>query len=562
VPNVPLMDGHQFAKKIEWMIGNDHMKKDVANEVWVMGDLRNQKFFDLSLRALSKARDLVGPLGGKAAVVLFDVSEEKLQNTSGLVPVLAEKAIEKFLVHGADRVYVIKHGSLTLYGADVCAFSLAEAVKERRPALVLFALTEFGREMAAMSARLCSAGLISDCQDLRMEDKQIIGTCPAWGGEIMAEISFSDIHEPGFATIQANLFPSVEAKGDPGEVIRINLVGSGEMRRAKLLSLAPEPGDEKKLEEAKVVVVGGAGLGDMEGFGLARELASAVEGEIGATRPPVLHHWVEEERLIGQTGKTVRPDLLFSIGTSGAVQYTAGIMDAKTIVAVNRDPHASIFQVADLGIVADARTFLPLLTARIKQSVMRGLADVLSEDKGVSGKSRFGEKIRSLREGNNWSVEALAKATGQTPEFVEQVESDEISPPVSFLVSLAGALDIDPGTFLHKEEKAAIRDQRAKAFYKRTKSYSYETLTPGAENNHLRAFMITIESQHDHKPVEYKHEGEEFIFVMEGDLQFTLGGKVHVLKEGECIHFNSDIPHKLKSLSNDPTRCLVMLYTV
>ena len=539
------------------------MKKVVSNEVWAVGDLRNEKFFDLSLRTLAKARDLAGSLGGKAGVVLFDVSEEKPQNAAGLVPVALERAIKECLAHGADKVYLIEQKSLTLYGADICAAALAEAVKERCPSLVLFALTEFGREMAAISARLCNAGLISDCQNLRVEDRRIIGVCPAWGGEIMAEITFANTLEPGFATMQANLFSAVEAKGDPGAIVHIAAEDLSKMRRPELLSLTPEPLDEKKLEEARVVVVGGAGLGDMEGFGLVREFAAAVGGEVGATRPPVLEHWVEEERLIGQTGKTIRPDLLFSIGTSGAVQYTAGIADAKTIVAVNRDPHASIFQVADLGIVADARTFLPLLTARIKQRVMRKLADVLSEDKmAMSGKGRFGEQIKRLREAHNWSVEALAKATGQTPEFVEQVESDEISPPVSFLVSLAGALSIDPGTFLHKEEKAVIRDQRAKAFYKRTTNYSYETLTPGAENSHLRAFMVTIESQHAHKPVEYKHEGEEFIFVMEGDLEFTLGGKAHVLKEGESIHFNSDIPHKLKSLSNNPTRCLVMLYTV
>jgi electron transfer flavoprotein alpha subunit len=110
------------------------------------------------------------------------------------------------------------------------------------------------------------------------------------------------------------------------------------------------------------VVVGGAGLGNMEGFGLVRELAAAVGGEVAGTRPPVLLHWVDEDRLIGQTGKSVRPNLLFSIGTSGAIQYTAGITEAKTIVAVNRDANAPIFQVADMGIVADAKSLLPLLT--------------------------------------------------------------------------------------------------------------------------------------------------------------------------------------------------------
>jgi transcriptional regulator with XRE-family HTH domain len=301
----------------------------------------------------------------------------------------------------------------------------------------------------------------------------------------------------------------------------------------------------------------------MEGFGLVRELAAAVGGEVAGTRPPVLLHWVDEDRLIGQTGKTVRPNLLFSIGTSGAIQYTAGITESKTIVAINRDANAPIFQVADLGIVADAKTFLPLLTARAKQVVMRKLADVLSDTQAAAGEGgSFGAKIQKIRESREWNIEQLAKATGQTPEFLTLVESDKMSPPVSFLLRLAGALGVDPGTFLSREEQTAIRDQRAQAFIKRTKSYSYETLTPGAEESHLRAFMVTIESHHAHKPVEYRHEGEEFIYVMEGDLEFVLGGKPHVLKKGESIHFNSDIPHKLKSLSNEPTRCLVMLYTV
>jgi quercetin dioxygenase-like cupin family protein len=133
---------------------------------------------------------------------------------------------------------------------------------------------------------------------------------------------------------------------------------------------------------------------------------------------------------------------------------------------------------------------------------------------------------------------------------------------VGFLLTLAKALDVNPGTFLSKAEKDIIRDQRSKAFMKRTRNYSYQVLTPRAESDHLRAFMITIESRQIHKPVEYKHEGEEFIYVMEGELEVMLGGKKHHLKTDESIHFNSDIPHKLKSLSNEDTRCLVILYTV
>ena len=155
----------------------------------------------------------------------------------------------------------------------------------------------------------------------------------------------------------------------------------------------------------------------------------------------------------------------------------------------------------------------------------------------------------------------MAQATGETQEFIEKVENDEITPPVSFLLRLASALKVDAGIFLRKEEKTMVRNLRSQAFVKRTQNYSYQTLSPGAESDHIRAFMVTIEPKQAHKPVAYKHEGEEFIFVMEGDLRLTLGNKTHNLKSGESIHFNSDIPHKLKSISNEPTRCLVVLYT-
>jgi len=170
-------------------------------------------------------------------------------------------------------------------------------------------------------------------------------------------------------------------------------------------------------------------------------------------------------------------------------------------------------------------------------------------------------KIEKIRRSNDWTIEYLAEKTDQTPEFIEKVENGEMVPSVSFLLKLSRALGVDPGTFLSDEEKAQIEDKRAKAFITRTKNYAYQTLTPGAENQHLRAFMITIEAKQDHKPVAYKHEGEEFIYVMEGDLELTLDSKITNLKTGESMHYNSEIPHKLKNIGNETTRCLVMLYT-
>jgi electron transfer flavoprotein alpha subunit len=539
------------------------MATGAAKDIWVYVDLRSERLFGLCLNVLAKARELAQTVSAKAAVVLMGSSDDRGQQASqedgALMPI--EAAADQSISHGADTVYVLEDPGLVTPRADVYALALADAVQRQKPRLVLFALTDFGRELAARTARIMNAGLIAHCGDLRMEKEKVVATCASWGGEIMAEITFSNGLRTGFATVEPHIVQAIAVRGEPGTTQRIQVDRLREPKGLRLISSSAEPQERRKLEDAEVVVVGGAGLGNTDGFGLVRELAAALGGEVGATRPPVLQHWADDERLIGQTGKTISPNLLFSIATSGAVQYTAGIMEAKTIVAINRDPHAPIFRVADVGIVADAKTFLPLLTTRVRQVVMRQLADVLHEDHTAGARTGFGAKVLTLREAHHWSREALAQATGRSPEFIAQVEMDEVVPPVSFLLGLARALKVDPGTFLREGEKTTIRDQRAEAFIRRTQDYSYETLTPGAENQHLRAFMITIEPRQVHKPVAYKHEGEEFILVMAGELELTLGGKTQHLKPGESRHFNSEVPHKLKSLSDEPTRCVVVLYT-
>ena len=545
------------------------MSNSAEKEIWVLGDLRNERFFGFGLNILAKAREVAQPLPAKVVMVLIgssDFDESEVDPVKqAFIPFAAAEQL--CLEHGADKVCVLEITGLGMPRADIYGHVLAEAVSKHEPMLVLFALTDFGRELASRTASLTNCGLLADCLDLRIENGEIIASSPSWGGEIMAELTFSDNHKTGFATVQPRIHRAEKASGAPGIVERTQvqcpqIADDG----IKYLSSELEPAEHRKLEEAQVVVVGGAGLGSMDDFGLVRELAATMGGELGATRPPVLQHWVDKERLIGQTGKHVRPGLLLSVGTSGAVQYTAGITEAQTIVAINRDKRSPIFQIADFGIVADARAFLPILTTNVKQVMMRKMADVLCEQKGSKSREGegegFGAKVCKLREAHNWSVEDLAKETGQTPEFINQVENEEFSPSVGFLVMLAKALNVNPGTFLSKAEKNIIQDQRSKAFTKRTRNYSYQTLTPHAESNHLRAFMITIESRQVHKPVEYKHEGEEFIYVMEGELEVMLGGKAHHLKTDESIHFNSDIPHKLKSLSNEDTRCLVILYTL
>jgi electron transfer flavoprotein alpha subunit/quercetin dioxygenase-like cupin family protein len=544
------------------------MTKSSKKEIWVYGDLRNEKFFGFSLNVLAKGRELSLSIGGKVAVVLLGPRGKvgEAPETEGTLSI--DAASEACINHGADLVYISEHETLSVPRADLYALSLASALRRQRPPLVLFPVTDFGREMAARTAGINNTGLIAECIDLWFADERVVAKCPSWGGEVLANITFSNGVETGLATVLPHAFKPIDQQGDPGDIELIPWEPLEASKGPVLLSHSVDEDNAQKLEEANVVVVGGAGLNNPDDFGLVRELSNAIGGEVGATGPPVLQHWVEEERLIGQTGKNVSPNLLFSIGTSGAIQYTAGIMDAKTIVAINRDPNAPIFQMADFGIVADAKTFLPLLSEKVRQTLMRNLADALKETEKSDRITSFGVKVKKLRESHNFTVEALAEATGQSPDFIEKVERDEITPPVSFLLRFAGALQVNPGTlqvnpgtFLSREEKTMIRNQRTREFIKRTQNYSYQTLSPGAESDHLRAFMITIEPKQTHKPVAYKHDGEEFIFVMEGDLRLTLGNKAHHLKPGESIHFNSDTPHKLKSTSNETTRCLVILYT-
>jgi len=275
-------------------------------------------------------------------------------------------------------------------------------------------------------------------------------------------------------------------------------------------------------------------------------------------------HWTSEGQLIGQTGKSIKPELLITCGTSGAVQYTAAVGGSGTIVAVNRDPHAPIFKIADFGIVADTRSFLSAFLLEMKSHVFREITDLYrSQIKTVRDQKSvtFGQRVKKLREDHKMSVIDLAGKTGQTPEFIEQVESDSLTPPVSFLLQLSQALQIDPSNFLTEQEKIQIGGKRQEGFIKRTQDYSYRTLTPGAADKHLRAFMVTIEPREDHKMIEYKHPGEEFIFVYKGELELTLGNKIFRLRQGETIHFDSETKHKLRNISDEKCELIVTLYT-
>lgn len=166
------------------------------------------------------------------------------------------------------------------------------------------------------------------------------------------------------------------------------------------------------------------------------------------------------------------------------------------------------------------------------------------------------ERIRDMRKKQKIDLETLAKRTGQDPEFLQKIEEGKVSPPVGMLIQISRALAIDSSTLLSEDKKK----ERRQSYRKRTKAYSYKNLTPGAEDKHLWAYLITLEPKKEHEQVMYKHEGEEFAYVLEGRVQIQVGDEVNVLKTGQSLHFSSALPHTLKNLSTKKSKLIVVVY--
>lgn len=169
--------------------------------------------------------------------------------------------------------------------------------------------------------------------------------------------------------------------------------------------------------------------------------------------------------------------------------------------------------------------------------------------------------MRQLRQLRKLTFETLANKTGLSNRYLKEIEEGKIIPPVSAVIQISKALSIDSGSFLSAEEQEALVRKRKEGFYKRTQSYSYKTLTPEAETKHMKAFLVTIDPKQDHRMVEYRHEGEEFIYVLRGDVEVRVGENKNLLKKGETLHFDSGIPHKLHNLGDEEAKLLVVLYT-
>ena len=173
----------------------------------------------------------------------------------------------------------------------------------------------------------------------------------------------------------------------------------------------------------------------------------------------------------------------------------------------------------------------------------------------------FGANMKQLRQTRKISFEQLANKTGFSQRYLKEIEEGIAIPPVSAVIQIAKALSVDSGSFLSAEEQEASQRRRRESFFKRTQAYSYRTLTPDAEQKHMKAFLVTIDPKQDHKMVEYRHEGEEFLYVLKGHIEVRVGENQNLLKKGETLHFDSGMTHKLRNLGDEEAKLLVVIYT-
>lgn len=534
-------------------------------QIWVFGDLRNIRLLRLSCNVLTKSRKLAADLYYDLIFILFEgETSYDRQGGYGEEAISAEEASEIAVKHGADYVLCFVNDAFILPQAHIIAYGLSESIKNYQPVLCLFAPTDLGREVAARTAAAGNMGVMADCSEIILEKGNLVGLCPTWGGTVIAKIAFAHNYKTGLATVLPHGKLSQPTKGQPGirhyQPLDLPQLPMG----LHLVAREVESDCQCRLEEAATVIAGGLGLSSPRGFEMLKNLAAVFGGELAATRPAVMNGWMPENRMLGQTGKRVRPRLLISVGTSGAVQYTAGIIESEFIVAINRDPNAPIFQVADVGIIADASGFLPLFIEKVKRKVTSNLTGQWCknpEDKEAFSLGTFGEKLFKIRNSHQWSYEEVAEATGSSPEFLKKVEENILLPPMNFLLRLASIFDVSPDAFLNRQQRCGMCSENVIFKARQGQNNVSHAIETSAEHNRLRAFVIAIDPHQTYEPSVYKHAGEELIFVQYGILELSLGKEKYVIEAGGYRNFNSCAPHKLKSISSCLTQCLVVFYT-
>jgi len=319
--------------------------------VWVIAEQMDCRLLAVSLQLIGQARNLADRLETPVEAVLMG-------DNMDLQP-------QQLIAAGADRVYVGNAPDLADYQPELYTELVVNLAKKGQPEIVLIGSTAMGRELAPLVAARLETGLTAHCIDLVLDKNNILeARIPAYGGLLSI---ICPEKRPQMATVAAGVFSMPEPdETRTGEIVRME-IPKHLPGRIQTLEVVHEEVEGVSLESANIIVAGGAGAGDLEGWHIIAELAQTLNAALGSTRPAVDEGWTDLETMIGQSGKMVAPELYIGVGLSGELQHMVGIRDAKVMVAINNDPKSPVFEQVDYGIVDDCREFVPLLIERIKE---------------------------------------------------------------------------------------------------------------------------------------------------------------------------------------------------
>jgi len=350
------------------------MQAGPADGVWAVVDHTGDELDDIALELLGQARELSDRLGLSAAAVLLG------DDVRNLAPLVGQ--------YGADTVYLAESPLLGAYNPDAYTPVLADLIRRQRPSIVLWGATDQGRDLAPRVAARLGTGLASNCTAVDLsEDGLLVMTRPVYGGKASCRVVCPRTR-PQMATLQPGAArPKRPDPSRQAQVVALDVGLSPQCLRLRLEEVINIPPSALDVTEAEVVVAGGRGVGGEEGFHLVEQLAHLMGAAVAASRPVVDVGWAPYERQVGLSGKTVAPRLYVACGISGANHHVVGMKDSRAVVAINQDPHAPIFQMADVKMVGDVHQILPSIIERLSrlrqergtaedQEVLRTLADV------------------------------------------------------------------------------------------------------------------------------------------------------------------------------------------
>lgn len=330
------------------------MDKAQYKNVYVFVEQREGVIQNVGLELLGKARELADALNEKVYAMLLGHD-------------LTTQA-QECIAYGADTVLRVDAPELATYVTEPYAQAIYQIIRDNKPSIVLIGATTIGRDLGPRLSARVETGLTADCTGLEIsEERDLLMTRPAFGGNLMATIICKE-HRPQMSTVRPGVMrmgQRDENRKGTIEDVKINFDKS--KFRVRVLEMVKQTKNLVDITEAHVLISGGRGVGNAEGFDMLRTMANTIGAEVSASRAMVDAGVLGHERQVGQTGKTVRPDLYFAMGISGAIQHLAGMEESEYIIAINKDKFAPIFNVADLGIVGDVRKIVPLLTEKLKR---------------------------------------------------------------------------------------------------------------------------------------------------------------------------------------------------